>query len=428
MKEKRSCPYCLKGFITPEGCTNCGKKVPEDAYPLAPGIVLNRRFRIAHAMGSGGFGITYRAWDQTGERWSAVKELFPASSVSRTYGTTEVRIREDKRNFFNYSLNNFEKEIHTIYSLRGHAEIPKLYTYFRQFGTAYYAMEFLDGQDLASLLRAQKWLTWQQLAEPVHDVLESMRILHSRNMIHRDISPDNIILLKNGKAKLIDFGSVRDYVNADHFTTVIKESFAPPELFRSNVSQDPRTDIYLLCGTLYYLLSGGKKPKSAFDRSYSMHNDGYDCLIPLSNYSPEAPDYVLEAVEHGLALKEEQRFENVDQLKAALFPFVRPAAQPGLKIFCRRGCLQGQTFPLPSQEYVTVGRGPQNSVAFPEKTKGVSHKQCLLYVDEHQRIYILDTQSRFGTYVNSQRIQPNVWHLISPYQSVTVGNEEFQVI
>ena len=432
MKERQSCPYCLKGFITAQGCTNCKKKVPDDGYPLAPGTVLNNRFRIAQAMGSGGFGITYKAWDQMGQCWSAVKELFPVSCVSRSCDTPEVRIREDNRAFFDYSFQNFVKEAKLIYSMRGHTEIPEIYNCFTQFGTAYYAMEFLDGQDLGSFLRSRGKLTWNQLAGPTRDVLETMRVLHSRNLIHRDISPDNIILLKNGKAKLIDFGSVRDYVSADHFTTIIKESFAPPELFRSNENQDPRTDIYLLCGTLYYLLSAGKLPKSAYERSFSLRNDGHDCLVHLSNYSPEAPDYVLEAIERGLALKMEERFESIDQLKAALFPSTHPAghttAQTGLKIICMRGCLQGQAFPLPSLKYVTLGRGLHNDIAFPEGTKGVSHNQCLLYVDEHQRIFILDTQSRFGTFINRQRLQPNVWHLISPHQPVIVGNEEFQVI
>lgn len=440
MKERQSCPYCMKGFITAEICTNCKKKVPDEGYPLAPGTVLNNRFRIVQAMGSGGFGITYRAWDQLGKCWAAVKELFPVSCVSRSWDSPEVRIREDKREFFDYSFRNFVKEAKTIYSLRGHAEIPEIYKCFTQFGTAYYAMEFLDGQDIGTYLRSQGRLTWNQLAEPAYDVLETIRILHSRNLIHRDISPDNIILLKSGRAKLIDFGSVRDYVSADHFTTVIKESFAPPELFRSHENQDPRTDIYLFCGTLYYLLSAGKLPKSAYARSYSLHNDGYDCLVHLSNYSPEAPDYVLEAIEHGLALKKEQRFESVDQLEAALFPsgyptprpaqrpIPYPAAQPGLKIVCMRGSMQGRTFPLPARKYVTLGQGIHNDIAFPEGTRGVSHKQCLLYVDEHQRIYIQDTQSRYGTFINRQRIQPNVWHLISPHQPVTVGNEEFQII
>lgn len=434
MERQQRCPYCVDGYLVDTKCTRCGKKVRDENRPLPVGTLLNgQKYRLERALGSGGFGITYRAWDTETGRRVAIKELFPSNSARRYWNTAAIHLVSGQQQYFNYALKNFSREVKTICELRNYPEILRLYSYFGQFGTAYYAMEYLEGEDLGSLLRRVRNISWQQLSRPIWDVLRTLQILHNNDLIHRDISPDNIICLPNGSARLIDFGSVRDYANDTHFTTVIKRSFAPPELFLEQGGQDPRTDIYLLSGTIYYLLSGGKLPKHAHNRLSSLELTGKDALIPLASYSPDAPEHVVRAVERGLSIDIRRRFRDMDEYMSALYPtapLANETKKQGVRLACARGLFAGQSFPLEQGMVVTLGRGRGNNIAYPEGTKGISHRQCAFFVDTKGIVYIQDEQSRFGTYLGGRKLPPNAWYPLEKYQAIVLGDtaEEFYVV
>ena len=415
------CPYCLSDSLENEICTFCGKQVGDMNRPLSPGTLLEGgHYRIERALGSGGFGITYRAWNLQTNQPVAVKELFPANCAVRRAGNPMLLVPEDKQGYFRYSMERFLQEATVIYKLRDYSEILRIYSRFRQYGTAYYAMQYLDGENMDRFLRREKSISWQQLSQPVWDVLRTLQIIHQNNLIHRDISPDNIIRLRNGQGVLIDFGSTRDYATNNRFTTIIKRSFAPPEMLLTYGKQGPWTDVYLLSGTLYYLLSGGKVPKRTDDRVASLYTTGQDSLVPLSSFSPNAPEHVTAAIEQGLSSDIEDRFQSAEEMLQALYGIQRPMRE--LLLSCSRGIFQGRLFSLPREQVVTIGTGRGNSISYPEGTRGISHRQCAFYADKTDLLYVQDLSSRFGTFLDQQRIPSGVWIPMNQRQSIRLGD------
>ena len=444
------CPYCRKGYLQSGVCGCCGKEVGDGNRPLPSGTLLNDRYLVDHPLGSGGFGITYQAWDQRQNCWAAVKELFPLNTAVRPPGGRELYIlrdQPDQARYFEYALNNFIKETRTMEALRDYPEVLRLFGTFEQFGTAYYAMEYLEGVELKTLLLRYGPIPWTRLAGPVRDVTEALKVLHSLNLLHRDISPDNIILTKSGRAKLIDFGSVRNFDTSNHFTTIIKGAFSPQELFLENGNQGPWTDVYLLCATVYYLLCG-KLPKHVSTRLSTMFLNHSDPLESLAALAPSVPAHVAHAVEKGLAIQIPDRYQSVAELASELFPsdssgdgqgagygrikqeLPPPSRRKSPQLYFRTGRLAGKRYPIQQNMYVSLGRERGNTVQFPEDTLGVSRFHCLFYQSQTGEVYVWDQNSTYGTMLDGKRIQPQQWFTVSPGQTLRIGNgnEEIQYI
>ncbi len=423
------CLHCMKGYVVNGRCQFCGKynRDPEREQGVLPfGYQLRQRYVIGRVLGRGGFGVTYLAWDNAQQRRVAVKELFPTKATRASDGLTVV-MAKSLEDYYAKLRERFVGEARMIGELRSESAILNIYDYFEANQTGYYVMEFLEGRDLRSLFKAQNGvMSWQSLERPVKDILDGLEVLHKRALIHRDISPDNIFVCSDGKTKLIDFGSMRRG-DAMHYTVILKADFAPPEQFLAHGNQGPWTDTYSLCATLYYLLSGGKRLKSAESRFASLSLDGEDPLPPLSSFSPNAPDYVVEAIMHGLKLRETERFQNVEEMRKALFP---AAETRNSALRCVRGRFSGRSFPLRMETFVPLGRGAGNrsGIEYPENPQqapGISTRHCVFYLDRNGRLFVQDLHSRFGTFVNGQKLQPGNWERLLPGQYVQVGGELF---
>ena len=293
-------------------------------------------------------------------------------------------------------------------------------------------MEYLEGEDLKSVMGHEGPLPWERLEQPIRDVIGALEILHAHDLIHRDISPDNIFLTKNGKTKLIDFGSVRNFDISDHFTTVIKGAFSPAELFLENGNQGPWTDVFLLCATLYFLLSG-VIPKHIYDRISSNYLHHTDSLTPLSQLAPKAPGHVVRAVARGLDIEIAHRFSSMQELSEALFPHP-PSGEEGAvhtqALFGSGGHFRGQTFPLKPEQYVHVGRESGNTIRYPGSYPGVSRYHGCFYASREGQVYFQDLNSSFGSSLDQVPLTPNRWYAVQPNQKIRIGNgsEELQLV
>lgn len=291
-------------------------KHSRELYQLGEGEMLADRYVIGDILGFGGFGITYSAWDTKLDIKVAIKEYYPSNLVNRIPGRKEVEIYSKKQETeFQKGLNRFLGEAQNMAKFSGQKNIVNVYNYFQENGTAYLVMEFLDGMSLKEYTKLQgEKLPYTQVIEYTKCILSALKILHKKHIIHRDISPDNIFICKDGNVKLIDFGAARFAVETDEAKTlsvVLKPGFAPPEQYRSKGKQGPWTDIYALGATMYRIVTG-VVPEESVNRAVS------DDLKEPKEYVPEIPEYFNNILMKCLAIQPELRFQNVDDLENKL--------------------------------------------------------------------------------------------------------------
>lgn len=305
-EENEVCPYC--GY--------CEGTPPKELYHLYPGVGLyNNRYVIGTCIGFGGFGITYKAWDNVLETVVAVKEYYPTGLVQRVPGKPQVIIYtgESKEEYMQ-GLERFLDEAKNMAKFVDNPNIVHVDAFFEENNTAYLVMEYLPGMTLKSYLKSKGGRIGCEEVIPIADaVITALKEIHAGGIIHRDISPDNIMLCNDGRIKLLDFGAAR-FSDADQERTrsiILKPGFAPPEQYQAKSKQGPWTDIYALCATVYRAITG-VLPDESVNRVIE------DTVqSPIQIYS-DIPERISNTVMKGMSIYPEIRFSNVDELKKAL--------------------------------------------------------------------------------------------------------------
>lgn len=305
-EEREVCPYC--GY--------CEGTPPKELYHLYPGVGLyNNRYVIGTCIGFGGFGITYKAWDNVLETVVAVKEYYPTGLVQRVPGKPQVIIYtgESKEEYMQ-GLERFLDEAKNMAKFVDNPNIVHVDAFFEENNTAYLVMEYLPGMTLKSYLKSKGGRIGCEEVIPIADaVITALKEIHAGGIIHRDISPDNIMLCNDGRIKLLDFGAAR-FSDADQERTrsiILKPGFAPPEQYQAKSKQGPWTDIYALCATVYRAITG-VLPDESVNRVIE------DTVqSPIQIYS-DVPERISNTVMKGMSIYPEIRFSNVDELKKAL--------------------------------------------------------------------------------------------------------------
>ena len=257
------CPHCFAP-LSPKGvCTVCKKKanrpIPSPAHRLSPGSRLKQRYVLASAIGEGGFGITYLAFDTMNRARVAIKEYFPSAIVSRS--GKDVVIKEvDFRSRFSTGKKRFMDEAKNMAAIKNLEGIPTALDYFSENGTAYIVMEYLDGITLKDYVCKRGRLKEQDAVAILRPVFASLAKVHDAGLIHRDVSADNIILT-DGSAKLIDFGAAVSASVKRHIIE-LKRHYAPPEQYEKDTAIDKRADVYSSGATLYFCLTGALPPEA----------------------------------------------------------------------------------------------------------------------------------------------------------------------
>ena len=312
------CNNCFQEYKEAYGmCPCCGYVEGEpaaEAFCLAPGTEVAGRYIIGKMVGLGGFGITYRAWDKELETMMAIKEYYPSGLVNRAPGETKLILVASKRSReFSDGKTRFLEEARNMAKFNTHPNIVNVYNFFEENNTAYIVMEFLEGRTLSQVLQQQNApLPYDYCIDVAVDVCAALRAIHKEHILHRDVSPDNIMLCTNGTVKLFDFGAARFSAGVEErMTVVVKPGFAPPEQYDKVNRQDPRTDIYALGATLYYAMTG-KKPEESTDRKIE------DTMEEPSRLDSSIPQYVSIAIMRAMAVEQQYRFSSVDEFEKAL--------------------------------------------------------------------------------------------------------------
>lgn len=252
------CPNCKQEIGNVSICPNCKKRILLPHH-LPYGTMIGGRYTIVNTLGEGGFGITYLAVDAKLEVSVAVKEFYSHGYVQRDAVNGEVLPIMSGKNqeVFEKGKQRFLNEAKNLARLRNETGIVNVTDFFEENNTAYIVMEYLDGMDLRRYIEVNTTLSPQDACMLLMPVMRSLEKMHKIGLIHRDISPDNIMVMPDGSVKLMDFGSARNYVDDDRSLSVmLKPGYAPEEQYRRRGKQGPWTDVYSLCATIYRCITG----------------------------------------------------------------------------------------------------------------------------------------------------------------------------
>ena len=261
MKKEKICVRCeapVSGNRCPVCGYDCGRE--EEPVALVAGTVLNDRYVLGKGIGLGGFGITYLAYDTEQEKTVAIKEYYPRGVVIRSEDNVSVEpLTSMQKEAFFGGLEKFRREAGILEELRDTTSVIKMFGVFSENGTAYYVMEYVHGVTMKEYVARRGKISSSQAIYLAGEIASAFVCIHSRNVIHRDIAPNNIMINMDGQIRLVDFGNARFFSpdGPKSMTVALKPGFAPLEQYQRHGSQGPWTDIYSLGAVLYYMLTGG---------------------------------------------------------------------------------------------------------------------------------------------------------------------------
>lgn len=313
----KRCLGCMETYEDQyEICPSCGYvegTKQEESIHMCPGSRLHDRYEIGKVLGYGGFGVTYIAWDERLEQKVAIKEYLPSEFSTRMPGQMEVSVFSgDKNEQFGDGLKKFVEEAKKLAKFQNEPGIVKIFDSFKENETAYIVMEYLDGETLESRLKRDITIPEEEAVALIMPILESLESVHQEGIIHRDISPDNIFITKEGEVKLIDFGASR-FATTSHsrsLTVIIKPGFSPEEQYRSRGDQGPHTDVYAMAAVLYKMITG-KTPPDAMERRALLETKHKDILVNPRKYTKGISGIVENAILNAMNVRIEDRTPDI---------------------------------------------------------------------------------------------------------------------
>ncbi|MCU6432794.1 protein kinase [Undibacterium sp. Jales W-56] len=282
---------------------------------LAVGTRLND-FEITGVLGEGGFGIVYLAFDHSLQRTVAIKEYMPGALAGRTSDASVVVRAERHKKTFDAGLKSFINEARLLAQF-DHPSLVHVYRFWEENKTAYMVMRYYDGQTLKDIVNTRpEVVTEDWLKSIIKQILEALDTLYRAKILHRDISPDNIIVQKNGDAVLLDFGSARQIIGdmTQGITVILKPGYAPVEQYSDDceMEQGPWTDIYALAAVIYFTIVKASPP-------ISVARVVKDSLAPLQGLTESGFSQQFRmAVDRSLAIQPQDRPQSVEAFRRSL--------------------------------------------------------------------------------------------------------------
>ena len=318
--EIRRCMKCMHALAAGETfCSECGRpygSVETEPFALKPGTILDGKYLVGEMLGQGGFGITYIGFDLLLEQKVAIKEYYPMSTgmVSRENSTTVVwSSAVMQKSGMEKGFDSFLKEARKMAKLGGIPGVVGVKSVFIQNETAYIVMDFIEGETLLKKLQRGGPMDYGTCISLMTPIMQALAEVHKHGIIHRDISPDNIMVQSDGKLILLDLGAAKDLDiqgkdgNVQSSQMVAKHGFSPVEQYGQAGKIGPWTDVYAMAATIYYCCTG-VLPPSATDRMIEdtltcrprLTKEQFDvlafCMNVLPQNRPQNMDALLQIV------------------------------------------------------------------------------------------------------------------------------------
>ncbi len=315
--------------------------VSSDDVGLPDGtLLMDGEFTITGQISRGGFGITYLARDNSLNRTVVIKECFPEAFCNRRDNCSVIVRSSTHQDQYKSIVHMFMREARSIAKMR-HPNIVGVHRVFEDNHTAYMALDLIEGRDLKEIIEDDnRDLTPTQIRDMLFKVLDAIELVHAHDLLHRDISPDNILLDKWGNPFLIDFGAAREEASKKTRTVstlmVVKDGYSPQEFYFAGSNQNESSDLYALAATFYHLISG-EAPVNSQTRVAEIAVKNPDPCRPLVGSFPEYDELFLAAIDKAMQIAPKDRlqsarswFEMVDPHNTHVDDYVRPVVNESL--------------------------------------------------------------------------------------------------
>ena len=320
--EVRRCMKCMHPLAAGETvCPECGRaygSVNAESFALKPGTILEGKYLVGEMLGQGGFGITYIGFDLLLEQKVAIKEYYPMSTgmVSREGHSTVVWSSAMMgKTGTQKGFDSFLREARKMAKLGGIPGVVGVKSVFIQNETAYIVMDFIEGETLLKKLQKNGPMDFDSCVKLMTPIMQALSEVHEHGIIHRDISPDNIMVRPDGKLILLDLGAAKDLDiqgndgSVQSSQMVAKHGFSPIEQYSKSGKVGPWTDIYAMAATIYYCCTG-ILPPPATDRTIddtlacqprltqAQFDILADCMHMRPQDRPQSMDTLLQMLTH----------------------------------------------------------------------------------------------------------------------------------
>lgn len=434
--ETNLCPNCFekigKGTTT---CPHCGynsSQKTSNEHALKPMTIVAERYVIGKVLGAGGFGVTYKAKDLLTEDICAIKEYFPTSWAYRVKDgqTLTAKSEKDKYNF-TYGKKRFLDEAKMLIKFEKNENIVHVKNFFASNNTAYIVMEYLDGINFRTLMNKKGGkLPFAACVQVFIAVANALQTIHSQDILHRDISPENVFVTRDSKIILIDFGSARQFVSEDTDLSVfIKPGLAPIEQYYSNGKQGPWTDIYALASTFYQSVTGIAVPVAP-DRTDN------DTLKSLDSVCSSIPSGWSEIIDKALKISSSERYQTIEELlddvnkikTVSQPPITEKTSAPAKPVLIVEKCKhsddwKGNKFELEKDREYYLGRSVQKCDIVVDMAEYVSRRHCVILFDSVKNCFLVKDISVNGTFrENCKRISSERFEQIMPGMKLFIGS------
>lgn len=420
------CPNCFTHSFNGVSCSSCGYEMKDGKCieDLKMFYKLRKRYVIGRSLGAGGFGITYVAYDLLTDNRVCIKEYFPMGLVIRNPdGITVQNTRQNRIDEFNHGIRRFMEEANIIKEMNNISGVVNVTDCFEENGTAYYVMEYLDGIPLKKLV-PEHGMDFGTASGIIIKAGRTLDLIHKeKGYLHRDISPENIMILASGRVVVIDFGSAKNFfMSNSNYTITLKHGFAPIEQYSSTDMQGPFTDLYALASTYYFLLTGKVIPRATDRLTGAVYE-------PLSSLRPDVGQEVSDVVDHALMLRPSERTatigEFLDELEAIISR--RGTDENSVVVSVSiDGSIQNSVT-IEADKEVLVGRSTKCDIVFPN-CDNVSKLHCKLTFDGSKKQFCIEDCSTNGTYINYVRMEKGTRYYVNKQDLIILANTRYRLV
>jgi len=329
------CKNCFKEVENGIRCPHCNfldGDTPKEAQALLPGTILvdgENEYMIGGLLGAGGFGMVYKSLDLKTNEIVAIKELFPGMLVTRIPGEKDVLTVSDDENtldLWETEQKRFHDEAMETANIASHfyrrtKAVMKFCKYFTANDTGYMVTEYLEGKTLSAIMDGlnNQPLEYDESMRIIREVLIAVQCIHSADILHLDINPENIFVCDDGQVKLIDYGSAKSQRNlGNDYEPVLKPGYAPPEQYISLEETKEFSDIYAIGATLYFMLTAKKPIESTNKLNETVKTQEEDLYSPVEDSNKAVPKNISNAIWRAMAIDPRLRFQTAKKFLKAL--------------------------------------------------------------------------------------------------------------
>ena len=420
------CPNCFTQSFNGVSCSSCGYEMKDGKCieDLKLFYKLKKRYVIGRSLGAGGFGITYVAYDLFTDNRVCVKEYFPMGLVVRNSdGITVQNTRTNRLDEFNHGIRRFMEEANIIREMNNISGVVNVTDCFEENGTAYYVMEYLEGVSLKKLV-PEHGMDFRIASEIIMKAGRTLDLIHKeKGYLHRDISPENIMILASGRVVVIDFGSAKNFfMSNSNYTITLKHGFAPIEQYSSTDMQGPFTDLYALASTYYFMLTGKVIPRATDRLTGAVYE-------PLSAVRPSVGQEISDIVDNALKLRPSERTRTIGEFLDSLEAVIKTRGYDEDHVYVSvsiDGAVQDRVCVMENRE-MTVGRSNKCDIVFPN-CDNVSKLHCKLRFDSKKKQFCIEDCSTNGTYINYVKMEKGVKYFVGKQDLIILANTKYRLI